>query len=300
MNERWKPMKGETYWVVGRDATVHKFKWSSDGYDSDNYDIGNCFKTKEEAQAAAEKVKTLLLSLHDNDTAASFSIPDTVPKIEVDDRGVVLDLKPLPDTLPKLTAEVFNRQDCPEDAKIAIVNQDGSACFGSFATAKPAYGFWYGKGDGKWFILLGKWDASDWQTSLVERPVTETKLPEWCKVGEWCYYLDDDWNGKYFKITKIKDNYIYGEDWDIDYHHIKQARLRPYNAEEMRGLVGTLIRKGPSLHIITGYENVIDDECMVHVNGCLYNANDLLRQFAIDNEPCGVLEHLNEKGEWVK
>jgi hypothetical protein len=53
------------------------------------------------------------------------------------------------------------------------------------------------------------------------------------------------------------------------------------------------------MHIVTGFENVFGNECMVHANGCLYGANDLLRQFTIDNAPCGVLEHL-ENGEWVK
>jgi hypothetical protein len=78
------------------------------------------------------------------------------------------------------------------------------------------------------------------------------------------------------------------------------ARLRPYNAKEMKALMGKVIEKGPSMHIVTGFENVLfGNECMVHVNGCLYNANDLLRQFTIDNAPCGVLEHL-ENGEWVK
>ena len=145
-----------------------------------------------------------------------------------------------------------------------------------------------------------KYDASDWQNSLIERPAKKPELPDWCKVGEWCFCLDDDGNCKYFKITKIKDNFIYGEDWDIDYHFVKQARLRPYNADEMRGLVGILIRKGQSLHIVTGYEDVLDGECMIHVNGYLYSANDLLRQFTIDNAPCGVLEHWSENGEWVE
>jgi hypothetical protein len=67
----------------------------------------------------------------------------------------------------------------------------------------------------------------------------------------------------------------------------------------MKALMGKVIEKGPSMHIVTGFENVFGNECMVHVNGCLYDANDLLRQFTIDNEPCGVLEHL-ENGEWVK
>jgi hypothetical protein len=67
----------------------------------------------------------------------------------------------------------------------------------------------------------------------------------------------------------------------------------------MKALMGKVIEKGPSMHIVTGFENVFGNECMVHVNGCLYGANDLLRQFTINNKPAGILEHL-ENGEWVQ
>ena len=273
MRERWKPKHGEDYYFVDSLFCIGGYVWRDDSTDRSFYEIGNCFKAKAEAEAVAEKVKILLLSLHES----------------TKDRN----------QLPKLTVEVFDRPDCPKWAQYAAVDECG--CVRLFSDSP-----WLGESCWNWSKgevrqLFGvKFDASDWQKSRIKRPAKKPELPGWCKVGEWCFCLDDDGNCKYFKITKIKDNFIYGEDWDIDYHFVKQARLRPYNAEEMRGLVGILIRKGPSLHIVTDYTNVIDGECMVHVNGCLYSANDLLRQFAIDNEPCGVLEHLNEKGEWVE
>ena len=273
MSGRWEPKCGEDYYFIDAVGVVSDYVWRGTSLDRLYYESGNCFKTEAKAQATAEKVKALLLSLHEPATKCS--------------------------QLPKLTAEVFDRPDCPEWAQFAAVDQDGA---GAYFESKPSLLSWCPWWDRtiKHCLIddFEKWDASDWQNSLVERPAKKPELPEWCKVGEWCFCLDDDGGRKYFKITKIKDNFIYGEDWNIDYHFVKQARIRPYNADEMRGLVGVLIRKGQSLHIVTGYENALDGECMIHVNGCLYNANDLLRQFAIDNEPCGVLEHLDEKGEW--
>ena len=205
MTERWKPEVREPYWITGFDQFI-KSVWTDDNIDEIRWESGNCFKTREEVEAATEKVKELLLSLHDT---------------------------------TKPTATTANTQ--------------------------------------------------------------VKKLPDWCTVGEWCYCLDDDGNGKYFKITEIKDNFIYGDDWDIDYHFISQARLRPYNEVEMKALVGKVISKGPSIHFVTGFENVFDDESMVHVNGCLYNAKDLLRNgFTYDTHHCGVFEHRNEKGDWVQ
>lgn len=309
---RWKPERCNCYWVVdfGYTKKVKPVRWNDDNIDTMTYNSGNCFKTEAEAQAAAEKVRALLLSLHEPVTDCS--------------------------QLPKLTAEVFDRPDCPEDAKIAVVNEDGSAFWGSFNTARPTFGGGWDGENGSWFSIPGKWDSSDWQNSLIERPSKssfdrllkncaeqqvnkilskarehrlseqyhngpeETTLPDWCKVGEWVYLS----NAKYYKIKKV-DSYgiilaggiVIGK-YDIHAEAVS-ARLRPYNAEEMKALVGKVIEKGPSMHIVTGFENVFGNECMVNVNGCLYGANDLLRQFTIDNKPAGVLEHL-ENGEWVE
>lgn len=198
---------------------------------------------------------------------------------------------------PKLTTEVFNRPDCPEWAKYAAVSKFG--CL-TFFEEKPVLG-------NNSFLPLdknyttklyrnepGRWDASDWQNSLIERPA---KLPDWCKVGEWVYIHKIR---AYVRVAKTEGYLLFNNaGHHVPYDDCKQARLRPYNAEEMRALMGKVIKKGPSMHIVTGFENVFCNECMVHVNGCLYSANDLLRQFHIGNAPCGVLEHL-ENGEWVK
>ena len=110
MSERWKPGKREIYFYVGRDFEAYNAIWLEDFPEKNRWQKGNCFKTEAEAQAAAEKVKALLLSLHDN----GGNLPDNDESLQ--------DKK-----LPKLTAEVFNRPDCPEWAKYAAVNRNNTA-----------------------------------------------------------------------------------------------------------------------------------------------------------------------------
>lgn len=51
---------GEIYWVVSANSNIVPYKWDNDSIDNSYFDFGNCFKTKEEAEAMAEKIKKLL------------------------------------------------------------------------------------------------------------------------------------------------------------------------------------------------------------------------------------------------
>ena len=69
MSERWKPEKGEKYWFNTSVLVPNEERWGvAMGLDEARHNGGNCFKTEAEAQAAAEKVKALLLSLHYSET----------------------------------------------------------------------------------------------------------------------------------------------------------------------------------------------------------------------------------------
>lgn len=61
--ERWQPREFGQYWIFDNDGNPAKSEW--DGYEIDyaRHSFGNCFPTKEAAQAASDKVKALLLSL---------------------------------------------------------------------------------------------------------------------------------------------------------------------------------------------------------------------------------------------
>lgn len=100
--------------------------------------------------------------------------------------------------LPKLTAEVFDRPDCPQWAKYALVGRYGNLVFIDVEPHLADDGYmWTWRQDARRKITPELFDASDWQNSLIERPKKKT-LPEWVKCGEWAYG-----EGRYGKITAI-------------------------------------------------------------------------------------------------
>lgn len=197
--------------------------------------------------------------------------------------------------LPKLTAEVFDRPDCPDWAKWAAVDMGGKA-------------FWYAShpvlSNEAWLHLAYKrifgdlFDYSDWQNSLIERPA---KLPDWCKVGEWVWVKSAE---TYEQIEEIEGRNIICGTMFFDVGAIGktvfEARLRPFNAEEMRGLVGKVLTsnsRSTSFSFLVVYAE--GDGSFIESYRFKYTAEELKDHFTIDGSPCGVLEHL-ENGEWVE
>lgn len=63
---KWKPIKDVRYFhiiITGGTIQVDDYRWAGDGIDEHLYDMGNCFKTKEEAEAKLEQIKKLLLEV---------------------------------------------------------------------------------------------------------------------------------------------------------------------------------------------------------------------------------------------
>ena len=56
---RWKPQKGDIYWFISNIGCISKGQWDNHSVDRERYLVGNCFKTKEEAEFAAEKLKVI-------------------------------------------------------------------------------------------------------------------------------------------------------------------------------------------------------------------------------------------------
>lgn len=55
---RWKPEMGQTYYHIGGDGRVYDDTWVNDSaVDNGRFEIGNCFKTIEEAEKAVERLK---------------------------------------------------------------------------------------------------------------------------------------------------------------------------------------------------------------------------------------------------
>ena len=126
----------------------------------------------------------------------------------------------------------------------------------------------------------------------------DKKLPEWCKVGEWVYTC----NGDYRKVEAITDGIVClsgGLNVPVgDIHsEMVSARLRPYNKEEMRGLVGKVVcgSEGKTFLVLAYSPNT------VFFGGFSHTPEDLTLDIykLPDGSPCAILEHL-EDGEWVR
>jgi hypothetical protein len=57
---------GKHYYVVLFQGNIQKFKWLGEEIDNESSKFGNCFKTREQAEQAREKIKEVLLHIHDS------------------------------------------------------------------------------------------------------------------------------------------------------------------------------------------------------------------------------------------
>lgn len=274
MSERWIPKHGELYYYISTTRTVIPEKFNK--YDAGiiaRCFFGNCFRTAVEAESAAKKFKAFLLSFYEDQPVTNSN------------------------QLPKLTAEVFDRPDCPEWAQYAAVDVQGLAYWYHHSpVADERIGVWKVWGTDR--QLIGFFDSSDWQNSIVERPAKKPELPEWCKVGEWVYLS----NEKYDKIESIDGfgiNLASGSIINKKYIHedAVSARLRPYNAHELKALVGKVIEFDTFAQLVLMYDG--KDNAILAGDGDWISESTLLKDYTINNKPAGVLEHL-ENGEWVK
>lgn len=282
-SKRWKPEIGDSYCFIGSCIDVDYERYDGHSWDEERFAAGNYFKTPAEAEAAVEKVRELLLSLHEPATECSRLVTSC-------------------NQLPKLTTEVFNHPDCPEWAKYAAVAMGGNVIyFSNKPYPDDIAGVWHGAK--KWAFISSetggtlKCNASDWQNILIERPA---KLPDWCKVGEWVwsdgnYYEVIETGADWFRTSRNGDTGLWGANI---LHQFSQARLRPYNTDEMKALVGKPITMlDGAVCLCTAYNK--RDKSVI-LDNIYWDAQELLGSgYTIDNKPCGKFEHL-EDGEWVK
>ena len=55
----WKPKKGDTYYYIGNVGSIFNYDYREDISDEAHLNIGNCFKTKEDAKHMVEKFKVI-------------------------------------------------------------------------------------------------------------------------------------------------------------------------------------------------------------------------------------------------
>ena len=51
----WKPSAGDQYWYVSSNGSVDYYCWTDDILDFLTYKLGNCYRTREEAEANCDK-----------------------------------------------------------------------------------------------------------------------------------------------------------------------------------------------------------------------------------------------------
>jgi hypothetical protein len=64
---RWKPDKEELYYYINSEGEIDFIDWCDENGDTQSYEFGNCFKTREQAEHARDEIKKLLLNLHENE-----------------------------------------------------------------------------------------------------------------------------------------------------------------------------------------------------------------------------------------
>ena len=60
VNYKWRPSKsGDTYYLIDKNLNILRYKFDNDSVDKELINVDNCFRTREEAEAMAEKVREL-------------------------------------------------------------------------------------------------------------------------------------------------------------------------------------------------------------------------------------------------
>lgn len=135
-----------------------------------------------------------------------------------------------------------------------------------------------------------------WRAAEEQKP----KLPEWCKVGAWVWN-DEIGYGKIEQEPRTGELLVFfgGGTRAFEAERYKEARLRPWNDDEMKSKIGKVFEMGNGdLTLCLGYQRDIADLIFV---GKLMSAQSFAESdWRLDGSPCGVLEHKNEQGEWVE
>jgi len=58
--KRWKPKEGDHYYFITLDGFVKSKRWDGELFEIDCYNFHNCFKTKEQAEKARDKIAEVL------------------------------------------------------------------------------------------------------------------------------------------------------------------------------------------------------------------------------------------------
>ena len=152
--------------------------------------------------------------------------------------------------------------------------------------------------------VVSKLFISDWH-EVKEGNTQVAALPDWvqeCAVG-----YDNEQN-RYFEVTNIDEKFVdieYLDDGngatcdDSDMQKCSEARKRPFYDKEMQKLVGRIFTTAAEdVSIATDFDGQTN---ALYIRGEWFSRKVLADSaWLLDGKPCYVLEHKNDKGEWVK
>ena len=161
----------------------------------------------------------------------------------------------------------------------------------------------YGNRESLWCAI--KEDSAE-NAQTTQQFGNSEQLPDWVKVGEWVYcpttrnygeVVGQQGNTVLLRPFGRDDDVVFSKDINIILERGKPARKRPFNADEIKALIGKVLRgdKFDFCALITYTE-----EETIETQHFTYTSDELINDYTIDGKPCYVLEHLNDKGEWVE
>lgn len=135
----------------------------------------------------------------------------------------------------------------------------------------------------------------------VETPVP--KLPEWCKIGAWVWN-DEIGYGKIEQEPRTGELLVFfgGGTRAFEAERYKEARLRPWTYEEAPETLKAIDKYEPDrivcLFLASKNKNSVQ---YTTLPAWYIDTKTLMDNYMqLDGSPCGVLEHKNDQGEWVK
>lgn len=150
--------------------------------------------------------------------------------------------------------------------------------------------------------------SCNWRRVGDQKP----ELPKWCKVGAWVWFSgakDIGYEPGYLKITDVGyngiENVINAEGDGIismPLSVVKEARLRPWTYEEAPETLKVIDKQEPKrivcLFLASKNKNSVQ---YTTLPAWYIDTKTLMDKYMqLDGSPCGVLEHKNGRGEWVK
>jgi hypothetical protein len=117
-NEPWKPNRKEIYFFVNTYGATEFNSWFGIDLDNNRYEIGNCFKTRKEAEAVAERVKAALKGTTD----VSANVGSNVGSKDAEIKALKEELETLKLKISKQSCEKFQLDGKPlTDGEIALI-----------------------------------------------------------------------------------------------------------------------------------------------------------------------------------